>query len=145
MVGGMKIPHLVVLAFSFVLLAGCGKRDTTAPAAAPAAATTSGPKIFELTANDTMKYDLTRLEVAAGDEVTLTLTNAGSMPKQSMAHNFFLLKMGVDATAFDNAALIPPVRRLFSDATCRRGDCPHQVAWTQTERHDHVQGADRTG
>lgn len=101
----MKIPSPVVLAFSLVLLAGCGKSDTTAAAAPPAAATTSGPKTFELTANDTMKYNLTRLEVGAGEEVTLTLTNTGSMPKQSMAHNFFLLKKGVDATAFDNAAL----------------------------------------
>ena len=145
MVGAMKIPPLVVLAFSFVLLAGCGKRDTTAPAAAPAAATTSGPKVFELTANDTRSTISPGWRWRRGDEVTLTLTNAGSMPKQSMAHNFCLLKMGVDATAFDNAALISPVRRLFPDGTRRRGDCPHQVAWTKTERHDHVQGADRTG
>jgi azurin len=101
----MKIPCVVIFVSSLVLLAGCGKKDTTATAAAPAAATTSGPKVFELTANDTMKYNLTRLEVAAGDEVTLTLTNVGSMPKQSMAHNWILLKPGSDPEAFANAAV----------------------------------------
>jgi azurin len=100
----MKIPHAVILISSLVLLAVCGKNDTiAAPSAAPAAA--PGPKTFALTANDTMKYSLTRLAVSAGDEVKVTLTNAGSMPKASMAHNWILLKAGSDPVAFSNAAV----------------------------------------
>lgn len=99
----MKIPRLVVFVSSLVLLAGCGKNDTTAAATAAAAA--PGPKTFALTANDTMKYNLARLEVSAGEEVKLTLTNAGTMPKASMAHNWILLKLGSDPVAFSNAAV----------------------------------------
>ena len=98
----MKIPSALVVVSSLVLLAGCGRNDTTA---APAPAAAPGPKTFALTANDTMKYSLTRLEVSAGDDVKLTLTNAGAMPKASMAHNWILLKPGSDPGAFSNAAV----------------------------------------
>ncbi len=100
----MKILSLVVFFSSLVLFAGCGKRDATAAASAAPAAV-PGPKTFTLTANDTMKYDLTRLEVSAGDDVKVMLTNAGAMPKASMAHNWILLKLGSDPVAFTNAAV----------------------------------------
>jgi azurin len=102
----MKISSLVLLASSLLLVAGCGRSDTSAAtAAAPAPAPQNGSKVFALTANDTMKYDLTRLEVVAGDEVRLTLTNAGAMPREQMAHNWILLKAGSDPAAFANAAV----------------------------------------
>ncbi|HTT55818.1 MAG TPA: azurin [Opitutaceae bacterium] len=102
----MKTPYSVLLASSVLLLAGCGKgSDQTAAGAAPAPAVASGPQTLTLSANDTMKYSLTRLEVPAGQEVTLTFTNAGAMPKAQMAHNWILLKAGSDATAFANAGV----------------------------------------
>lgn len=84
-----------------LLLAGCGPKDQTATttASAPAGAT------FEFTANDTMKFNLTRIEVKAGEDVKVTLTNIGSMPKAAMAHNWVLLKKGADAKAFTDAAV----------------------------------------
>ena len=103
----MKIPYAVLVISALAVAAGCSKKQNAAPetAAAPAAAPANGPVTFELTANDTMKYNLTRLEVAAGSEVKVTLTNAGALPKAQMAHNWILLKLGTDPVAFTNAAV----------------------------------------
>ncbi len=60
---------------------------------------------FEFTANDTMKFNLTRIEVKAGQEVKIILTNTGSMPKAAMAHNWVLLKKDVDGKAYCDAAV----------------------------------------
>lgn len=96
--------HLILpLLVSSLLLAGCGPKDqaatTTASASASAVAT------FEFTANDTMKFNLTRIEVKAGQEVKIILTNTGSMPKAAMAHNWVLLKKGTDGKAYIDAAV----------------------------------------
>ena len=98
----MKNPHVVLVMSSILLLAGCGKQESAGSAAGAAP---NGPKAFELTANDTMKYSMNRLEVAAGAEVSLTLTNVGTLPKQSMAHNWILLKLGSDPAAYASAAV----------------------------------------
>ncbi len=94
---------LPVLAGS-LLLAGCGQKDQTA---APVASTPSAPAAatFEVTANDTMKFNVTRLEVKAGQEVKITLTNTGNMPKAAMGHNLVILKKGADAKAYVDAAV----------------------------------------
>jgi len=98
----MKNPHVVFVMWSILLLAGCGKQESVGSAAATVP---NGPKTFELTANDTMKYSMNRLEVSAGAEVSLTLTNVGTLPKQSMAHNWILLKPGSDPAAYASAAV----------------------------------------
>ena len=96
----MKNHLLLPLFTGCLLLAGCGQKE---PAAAPASA--SAVATFEFTANDTMKFNLTRIEVKAGQDVKVTLTNTGSMPKAAMAHNWVLLKKGTDAKAFTDAAV----------------------------------------
>ena len=53
-----------------------------------------------------MKFNLTRLEVKAGQDVKVTLTNLGSLPKAAMGHNWILLKKGVDPKAFADAAVM---------------------------------------
>lgn len=94
---------LPVLAGS-LLLAGCGQKDQAAvPVASTPAA--SGAATFEVTANDTMKFNITRLEVKAGQEVKITLTNVGNMPKAAMGHNLVILKKGADAKAYVDAAV----------------------------------------
>jgi azurin len=86
-----------------LLLAGCGQKNDTA--AAPAADASAASGSVEFTANDTMKYNLTRFEVKAGQEVTVSLTNMGNTPKAAMAHNWVLLKKGTDPKAFVDAAV----------------------------------------
>ena len=92
-------------------LAGCGKKEeaaTTASAAPAPAAAPAAPAvaIIEITANDSMKFNQTRFEVTAGQEVKLTLTNLGTMPKVAMGHNFVLLHKGADIKAFTDAAIM---------------------------------------
>ncbi len=106
----MKNRFVVLLLSSFLLLAGCGKKESAESAAAAAP---SGPKTFELTANDTMKYSVTRLEVSAGEDVKVVLTNIGTQPKQVMGHNWVLLKMGSDPAAFANAAVTHQAQDYF--------------------------------
>ncbi len=93
----MKIPYSLLIGASLGLLAGCGGTKNTAGAA-------NGPRDIALTASDTMKYNVTRIEVAPGEEVKVTLTNAGTQPKVAMGHNWTLLQKGADAAAFANAA-----------------------------------------
>jgi azurin len=83
-----------------LVLSGCGQKDSAPAAAAPAA----GPRVIEITANDTMKFSLVTIEARAGEELKVVLTNAGTQPKEIMGHNWVLLKAGSDAAAFSAAA-----------------------------------------
>ncbi|MES1168983.1 MAG: azurin [Oleiharenicola lentus] len=105
------------LVFSLVagglLLAACGKKEessaatpSSAPAATAAAPAAPAVATIELTANDSMKFSATRFEVTAGQEVKVTMTNLGTMPKVAMGHNFILLKKGTDLKAFTDAAIM---------------------------------------
>ena len=92
-----------------ILLAGCGQKQESAAASAaatPAGAAAPAVATFELTANDTMKFNITRLEVKAGQDVKVTLTNMGPLPKAAMGHNWILLKKGVDPKAFVDGAVM---------------------------------------
>jgi len=62
-------------------------------------------KTVQIQANDQMKYDVTSIDAAPGEKVTVILTNVGKLPKVAMAHNFVLLKAGSDVSAFATAAL----------------------------------------
>jgi azurin len=107
----MKSPTVSSLCVIALLLAGCGKGEKSAPAtsaAAPAApAAVSAPAVasFEVTANDAMKFNLTRIEVKAGQDVKITLSNIGTLPKVAMGHNLVVLKKDVDVKAFTDAAV----------------------------------------
>lgn len=56
-------------------------------------------------ANDQMKFDTELLKVKAGEPVELTLKNVGTLPKESMGHNFIVLKPGVDVATFASEAV----------------------------------------
>src|SRR4051812_9632323 len=107
----MKKHLFIPVLASSLLLAACGKKDEQSAAnsgASSSASNASAPAAngsFDITANDTMKFSVTRLEAKAGQDVKVTLTNTGTMPKAAMAHNFVLLKKGVDVQAFVNAAI----------------------------------------
>jgi azurin len=104
----MKKIHTLTLALAAgaLLLAGCGKKDDAAASGgANAAASANAVATLELTANDSMKFNVTRFEVKAGQDVKVILTNIGSMPKQAMGHNFVLLKKSAEVETFDKAAI----------------------------------------
>jgi len=94
----MKTLFILLIAASLGWLAGCGGNQTAAEAA-------NGPRTIALTAGDTMKYNLARIEAAPGEDVKVTLTNAGTQPKEAMGHNWTLLRKDADAAAFANAAV----------------------------------------
>ena len=105
---------LTALTVSFALV-GCGKSDsaatadatpaapTPAPAAAPVAA---GPRVIEVTGNDSMRFSVDRIEAIAGEEITLKFTNVGTLPKAAMGHNWVLLTADADVTAYSTAAAV---------------------------------------
>ena len=86
-------------------LTACSKNDNSASAAAPAAAAESNVVSVELTAGDSMKYNVAAITAKPGEEVHVSLTNVGTMPKAAMAHNFILLKKDADVKAFTDAAV----------------------------------------
>lgn len=107
-----SLATIASLSLALLVLAGCGKKESAAPQAsntpaAPNASTPAAPAVLnvEITANDAMKFSVTRIEAKAGQDVKVTLVNIGSMPKAAMGHNWVLLKKGVDAKAFVDAAV----------------------------------------
>lgn len=102
----MKSPTLAaLLAAGALLLAGCGKSDQSAASSAAPVADANAVAALEFTANDSMKFNLNRVEVKAGQDVKVIFTNIGSMPKAAMGHNWALLKKSADIEAFDKAAI----------------------------------------
>lgn len=105
----MKSTLIATLMAGVVLLAGCSKNAKTNADASTdssaAAASSAANGQFEVTANDSMKFNITRLEAKPGQDVKVVFTNIGSMPKAAMGHNWVLLKKGVDPKAFADAAV----------------------------------------
>lgn len=108
----MKNPfHLVVPLLSFALLSACSKpaepssAQPSASAEPVVVADSSLPELkVQVTANDQMKFDVLTIEAKPGQKVTLTLKNAGTMPKMSMGHNLVLLSNDVEAATFIEAS-----------------------------------------
>jgi len=111
----MKIRIPLASLFVALVLAGCGQKDSSSTATAAATpAPAAGPREVDLTANDTMKFMLgdrvsgtgtgLQIEVKAGEQVKVVLTNTGTLPKEAMGHNWVLLKAGSDSAAFAAAA-----------------------------------------
>jgi len=71
----------------------------------PAAVRADDAKQVQIKVSDTMKFDVTGIDATAGQKITVTLTDAGTLPKATMAHNFVLLKAGTDVAAFASAGL----------------------------------------
>ncbi|MEP6811039.1 MAG: plastocyanin/azurin family copper-binding protein [Chthoniobacterales bacterium] len=63
------------------------------------------PLSVSIEAFDTMKYSVNKIEALPGQKVTVTLRNTGKMAKETMGHNWILLKMGSDPLGYANAAM----------------------------------------
>ena len=58
-----------------------------------------------ISAFDTMKYSVSKIEAKPGQKVTVELKNEGNLPKATMGHNWILLKAGSDLKAYSTAAI----------------------------------------
>jgi azurin len=96
---------------------GCSKNQATSEAAAPSgsaetlpigsAKTAGGTRAIQITAGDNMKFNVTQIVAAPGEELKIALQNTGTIPgKEIMAHNFVLLKAGSDPNAYAGAAVL---------------------------------------
>jgi azurin len=97
----MKTRLFLATALAALVTSGCGQKDTSQSAAAAPA----GPREIDITAGDTMKYDVTQIDAKPGEDLKVVLTNNGTQPILVMGHNWVLLKAGSDVAAFDAAAL----------------------------------------
>lgn len=53
-------------------------------------------RVIEVTGDDTMKFNVTEIDAKPGEALEVVFTNAGSVPREAMAHNFVLLKPMTD-------------------------------------------------
>ena len=60
----------------------------------------AGDAPIAISASDQMKFDTTDITAKVGQQLTIVLTNDGSMAKAAMAHNIVILKPGTDVMAF---------------------------------------------
>jgi azurin len=119
---------LAAAAMAAAVFTGCG-RGTDAAASGPAAPAASAPaataaapaqpangRAIAITANDTMKFDLTEIHAKPGEALAVTLTNTGTIPKFSMGHNWVLLQPGTDLTAFAGDAAMAAATNYIPDS-----------------------------
>jgi azurin len=104
---------LALLFLSTSLLIGCGGESKKSEEKQSIKInSTSNEKVKEegisevyLSGSDQMKYNKSQITVSAGDEVVLTFEHVGKLPKESMGHNFVLLKKGTNVQEFGQEAL----------------------------------------
>jgi azurin len=90
-------------------LTGCGPSKNAAEPPAAAAANSSAAKpasgrAIAITANDTMKFNVTEIHASPGEALAITLTNQGTIPKFSMGHDWVLLTAETDLNEFASEA-----------------------------------------
>lgn len=102
----MNIRLLPLALFAALLAAGPGGLELPLAVTSAAAADKAGsPRVIEISGNDQMKFSLATLEAKAGEDLKVIFTNAGTLPKEAMGHNWVLLKAGTDVNAFATAAM----------------------------------------
>jgi len=70
-----------------------------------AAVSAKAPRTITINATEQMKWDAATIEAKPGEQLHVVLKSVGSMPKAAMAHNFVLLKAGVNAQEVATAAM----------------------------------------
>lgn len=108
MMDGMKSLRIAWLWTGMAVLAalfsGCGEGGGGAgadgSAERPGEADARGQTEFRMTVDDSMRYPVRRLTVAAGQQLTLRLVHAGSMSLEQMGHNWVLLAPDLSVESF---------------------------------------------
>ncbi|HLV38890.1 plastocyanin/azurin family copper-binding protein [Xanthomarina sp.] len=101
---------LFLVAAVIFLVACSSDNDTTTPLVEIVPELPEEPEVPEpisiaLEGHDNMTYvGNTAIQVSVGQEITLTLTNVGQLPKESMGHNLVVLIPGTDLADFAGAA-----------------------------------------
>lgn len=112
----MKKLSIIITSVCMLSLISCGGNEKKSPQALAAeksnaetsnntasSSTIVGNKIT-IEANDQMMYNIKTIEAKAGEKIEITLTNKGTMPKESMGHNWCLLAQGANLEDFAVAA-----------------------------------------
>jgi azurin len=76
----MRTRLFFISALVALVTSGCGQKDP----ASTASGAPVGPRTVEITAGDTMKYSVTAIQAAPGEEIKVVLTNNGTQPKEVM-------------------------------------------------------------
>ena len=98
---GAVVVGLILAGGLAVQAAAQTKTAAPAKAAPPAkAAAKSAARVVKISADDTLKYDVTTINAKPGEALEIELTSKSALPKQAMAHNFVLLKKTTDLNAF---------------------------------------------
>ena len=81
------------IALSFVLFTFVA---ITSLVATPGPIAAQQPRVIQIDVGDNMKFVPAAIIVAPGESIKVVLRSVGKIPKAAMAHNFVLLKKGVD-------------------------------------------------
>ncbi|MEI6862442.1 MAG: plastocyanin/azurin family copper-binding protein [Verrucomicrobiota bacterium] len=111
----MKLIFTSVFSAILLVLAGCAPKESTKPAptaptsasaTAPVSAAPAGPREIEITVGEGggMAFSIKRIEATAGEQLKITVSNTGTMPKEVMGHNFILFNQGIDLETFGQEA-----------------------------------------
>ncbi len=104
----MKAKFILSALVALGLFAACSKQGSpSSPGSSPSntpAAPAGGIRTIDIQAGDNMRYDVTTIEAKPGEQIKVVLTNAGTMAKDIMGHNWVLLKADADPAAFAAAA-----------------------------------------
>ena len=91
--------------FVALLLAACSGTVLLHAASEPAS-----PRVVKIRGgmDNAMKYDVANITAAPGETIKVVLTNASTLPKEAMGHNWVLLVTGTDPVAFAAAGVSEP-------------------------------------
>ncbi len=109
---------LILISVLSIGLISCGsdKKETEKTSIkTETAQETSISNEISLKGNDEMKFDKTKFTVNAGQEVTLTFTNEGVLPLETMGHNVVVLEKKADVAKFANASAKAKETNYISD------------------------------
>lgn len=86
-------------AAALIGLAACGGGggDATSESPGGLSVDTDGVAIVRLTGNDVLQFNTKEFSVKAGSKLRVEMTNVGKMPRETMSHNWMLVKPIADA------------------------------------------------
>ena len=96
----MKIKMLPVSLLPAIVLLALAAVGTQ-----PAARAAEPEKTIVIVGNDTLKFNVTKIEATPGQKLHVQLRNEGTLPKDGMGHNWILLDSDGEAVPYAMAAI----------------------------------------